>query len=607
MTFTWPRVTLYALIALVGLPLLFGGAVIVAILLVDLRPWIEQAANRSLGRATQIGALELGWGLHLAVEARDIRIANAAWASTSEMVEIGHVSALVDLPSLLRGVIRYEKLHIVDMTLVLERAADGAANWKFSDQSKREATPARKGGFALVPKNRTQFPTLINFVVTNGRLIYRHSGSRDIEIGFQRATITSHGEDTPVMLSVDGSYNGAPTRITGFEMGSFEEMRDSARPFRAGVKLVTKSAALTLRGTFDEPIDFDGVTGPVQLDIQSLSGLLKSIGMEQAPDLPLQLDGILNHSGNSWQIADIAGSNAGSPFTGTIALEEGSRAEPDRMRVNLDLTKIDLTPLFDAGSGKDQSTSDKPDQPGLLVEGDVRTHQLQWGNFHFSDVALHAATKGQADEAISGSFRFAGGTAEAKIDVTEIGTNTHIAVVSHLAGADVARIAQLAGAGPGQITGTLDLRLSFEMRGRAFAAGTGQMAVSVTKGAISRKLLETASSDLRAIFRDKLGMVPIGCLLAVGDLQRGRLYFKNVRMRAADVLLEARGAVDLLQRRVDMDLHSRSGSKLALDRPFSIRGPMSSPSFGPRVGNSVAVPAFPVPPTDWVANNPCRR
>ena len=605
----WRRRALFALAAFAGLVLLVVGGGVIALLTVDLRPWIERAASASLGRKTQIGSLQIAWGRRATLEASDIRLANAPWASTPEMLKIGQLSAVVDLPSLLRGVVRYESLHVDDMTLVLERAADGGANWKFGDRPSSGGATAT-GGLALMPKNRSQFPTLIDFVLANGRVIYRHVGAGDIDIGFRRATIASPAEDTPMQLAVDGSYNGTPARLTGFDMGSFNEMRDPATPFKAGIDLATESASLHLQGAFEMPLDFDGVAGPMQIDVRTLAGLLKVFGIGGAPDVPLKLTGAFARKGDLWRLDGATGSVAANAFTGTLALDEGKRGASDRLRPALAFAALDLTPLVAGAGGGGEMALGVPAKPALLVEGDLRAGQMTWGRYRFADVALHAAVTGQNAKALTASFGVSGGKAEARIDVVETSGSGRIAVEARLAGVDVAQVAQLAGASANEIAGKLDGNLAVTLQGptlqRAFAAGTGQTALSITDGAIARSLLDKASSDLRALFRDKRGLVPVTCLLAVADLKGGILYVETVRLRAADVQLEARGLADLLRQRLDLVVRSRSGAKLALDRPISIRGPLASPSIGLSDGRSVALPPLPPPPAAWIAANPCR-
>jgi len=105
---------------------------------------VERQASDGLQRRVTIGAFKVGWGDPLAIEFSDLRIANASWGSEPEVVRIGHLSALIDVHALLRGVLRYESLRIEDATIVLERDQAGAGNWKF-------ANGGLGGGVAIVP------------------------------------------------------------------------------------------------------------------------------------------------------------------------------------------------------------------------------------------------------------------------------------------------------------------------------------------------------------------------------------------------------------------------------------------------------------------------
>src|SRR5262245_55666029 len=122
----------------------------------DLKPLAEREASEALGRRVTFGSFAVRWGAPLRGEFRDLAIANAPWGSKPEMVRIGKFSALLEVEPLLRGVLHYRQLHLADVTVVLERDPQGIGNWKFGGS-------AGPGGLGLVPKNRTQFPTLIDF------------------------------------------------------------------------------------------------------------------------------------------------------------------------------------------------------------------------------------------------------------------------------------------------------------------------------------------------------------------------------------------------------------------------------------------------------------
>lgn len=204
-------------IAIVSLALFLVGSFVTAVATVDLRPWLERAASASLDRATHVGSLQIEWGRHIRVEARDINVANPAWAREPWFVQVGRLSAVVDPLSLLRGVVRYEKLRLNDVVIFLERGVDSDATWKVDGQGAK----SQRGGLALIPRNRSQFPTLLDFVVENGRIVYRNAKKNEIETGIAHGTITSETENTPLRLVVDGTYNGVTARVTGSAMDSW--------------------------------------------------------------------------------------------------------------------------------------------------------------------------------------------------------------------------------------------------------------------------------------------------------------------------------------------------------------------------------------------------
>ena len=129
-------------VAIVSLALFLVGS-LVAVATVDLRPWLERAATSSLGRVTHVGSLQIEWGRHIRVEAREIRVANAAWAREPWFVQVGRLSAAVDPLSLLRGVLRYEKLRLNDVAVYLERGVDSEATGKSGAKAPRARVALR--------------------------------------------------------------------------------------------------------------------------------------------------------------------------------------------------------------------------------------------------------------------------------------------------------------------------------------------------------------------------------------------------------------------------------------------------------------------------------
>src|SRR5262245_2696087 len=116
---------------LVVLLLLAVGIGAVWLAQADLKPIVEREASEALGRHVTVDSFQVHWGDPLGIAFTNLSIANAEWGSTPAMAEVGSFTALLDVTPLLHGVLRYERLRIADLTVVLERDPNGVGNWKF--------------------------------------------------------------------------------------------------------------------------------------------------------------------------------------------------------------------------------------------------------------------------------------------------------------------------------------------------------------------------------------------------------------------------------------------------------------------------------------------
>jgi uncharacterized protein involved in outer membrane biogenesis len=589
-------------IAIVSLGLILVGSLVIAVATLDLRPWLERAASASLGRATHVGSLRIEWGRHIRVEARDISVANPAWAREPWFVQVGRLSAVVDLLSLLRGVVRYEKLRLNDVVIFLERGVDSDATWKVGGQGAKS-----QGGLALIPGNRSQFPTLLDFVVENGRIVYRNAKKNEIEIGIAHGTITSETENTPVRLVVDGTYNGVTARVTGSDMDSFQALRDASKPYKGTVDLIADRMVLHFQGAFNEPLDFDGVQGTVEIDIASLDSALKLFGVPKSPPIPFKIAGSLQRQGDLWQIESASGRLSANPFSGNLVLREGKRGEADRLNVKVDFPALDIAPLLTTGDAK----SDAAEEPGMFVEGQVRAARLTWGKLRVSEVVIQGNTGPHDSEKGNLTFVLYGGKVEAQMETIKADGN-RIALNASVTEADFSRVAALLGVTGDRVAGKLTARVNLHLSNSgldgALATARGQAVIAVTRGSIASEIMEGASTDLFAVFRKKQGRVPVTCLFGVGTLKDGIVQLGPLHLRASDVAISGSGRVDLLRRQINIGLQPRSGGTFALDRPLSIEGSLTKPSIGPFRGSTVRIQeTTPLAPSlqAWAATVSC--
>jgi uncharacterized protein involved in outer membrane biogenesis len=608
----------------IGAVLLVGAVAILLLVMVDLRPVVERYATAALGRPVAIGSLRIGWQSPLSVELAELRIANVASGSDPSMLRIARLSALVDLAPLLRGVVRYERLVLEKPSLLLERDTGGNANWRF----KRSGSPSIVS-FALIPKNRAEFPTLIDLALQDGEIIYRAAGRQDLRVAFHRLAIRTTGDDQAVSLDVDGGYNDIPIQLSG-ETGSFAALRDKAVPFPAKIGMVTKSGTLNFDGTMTEPLDLDGVSGALTIDTPRLGELLKIFGADMRADIPLSVAGTLTTKGVHWLIAPATGKLAQDAFAGTLDLAERPAGQPDDIALGLDFARLDLKHLVEDGARPVAAATPKPDifslhldkNPGADIDARIGARQLIYGGTQVAN--LKAEMRLTAGELLipALSFAVAGGRLELSGRIQTAAAGNHVVAEAALSTADSDQLAGLAGVLPGQIVGQVEGRVRLEMTGdtmkTALKTSQGQAVLALMQGRIARDLLERASTDLRSLFRKGEGSVEVTCLLGVADLRNGVATIAPLRLRTPETMLVGGGRVNLPTAQLDLTIKAEGGSRsiFALQVPIHIGGSFDQPSLSPALGSSTAwldaprddaahklAPAL----EQLAARNPCRQ
>jgi AsmA family protein len=575
------------LVGFLGLATLAVGAFALWLTTADLKPLLERKASDDLQRSVTIGAVKVNWGDPLAIDFTDLRIANPDWGSVPDMVRVGHLSALIDVRPLLRGVLRYQSLRIEDAAIVLERDKMGVGNWKFPGGG-------LGGGFAIVPKNRTQFPTLIDFALANGLVTYRTSSGQILRIAMDRVMARTAGDKSPITLQIDGAYNDVVAKLDAtFE--SSVALRDASRPVGAKFTIAGKDTTLAFDGTMTEPVDFDGVRGPLTLEARTLDDLLQLFGIDATAKLPLALVGDLKRDGDDWSLSKASGKLAESTLAGVLALHEGGRGEPDDITADLAMKSLDLDGLM-SGLGHDKKKQDvaalplQLDLTGVNLVAQLSADQVKLATMRFSAVRFEGRLAA-GDVTLSAlAFALAGGTVSASGSLQQTKAGGQLALTAFLTKAEAGALAQLVGSEGGEIRGRLDGGATLDMTGKTLGAALktsrGAAIMAMTDGNVARGLLEQVSADLRTLFRAGEGRVPITCLLGVLTLRDGIGVLSPMRLDSQEATLVGAGSIDFAGKRLDLILksdHDTTGF-FALDVPIVVSGPFTALGVTPLPG-----------------------
>ena len=570
-----------------GLVALGVGAFALWLSTADLKPLLERKASGDLQRRVTIGAVTIHWGDPLAIEFTDLRIANPDWGSVPDMVRVGHLSALIDVRPLLRGVLRYQNLRIEDATIVLERDKAGIGNWKFPGGG-------LGGGFAIVPKNRTQFPTLIDFALAQGLVTYRTSSGQVLRIAMDRVMARTAGDESPIILQIDGAYNDVAAKLDAtFE--SSVALRDASRPVGAKFTIAGKDTTVAFDGTMAEPVDFEGVRGPMTLEARTLDDLLKLFGVGSTAKLPLTIAGDLKRDGDDWSLSKASGTLAENAFAGALALHEGGRGEPDDIAADLAMKTLDLDGLMSAlGHGKkNREVASLPlqlDLTGVNLAAQLSSDRVTLAAMRFSAVHVDGRLAAGDVTLRALAFALAGGTVSAAGSLQQAKAGGHLVLTAFLTKAEADALAQLVGSDGGEIRGWLDGGVTLDMTGKTLGAALktsrGAAIMAMTDGDVARELLERVSADLRTLFRAGEGRVPVNCLLGVLTLKDGIGVLSPLRLDSREAMLMGAGSVDFAGKRLDLRLQSDHDTTgfFALDVPIAVKGPFTALAVTPLMG-----------------------
>jgi uncharacterized protein involved in outer membrane biogenesis len=593
------------------------------------RAAVRALASHLLERDVHIAELSITLGDPVTLYLRGLRIANMPGGGDADMIAIEAVDAALDRAALLRGQLVYESLQVTRPRIALERDASGRGNWDFGSGGEGSGAPMSDSRLVLVPKTRAQFPSLLNFRLTGGELRFRTSSGRWLRLPLDDLTIQATDEDAPVSVVLDGGYNDTDAQLTA-STASFNAFRDTSKPFDAGFSIATPGVKLDFKGVLHNPLDFEGVEGRLALEARRLDDLIGIFDTPPGLAAPLKLAGGFSRNGDAWRLEDTRGDFGGNVFTGRIALDEGGRGEADDLQFRLDFDTLDLPTVLPRseskqGSGDWRQTSLRPDTAQDAAHIDL---QISAETLHYHAHSLRQAAA--AIEIAPGHIRLQGATAN-------LGTPQqagHLRLNGELRAADddsaqltaslqldraeAGTVLQALGLrdGTAQIAGAVEARATFDMRGARLGDAVktleGHAVIAMQQGRIARSLVEAASADLRALFRDRGDSTALRCLLAVAKMKTGMMLLGPLTLRSQDGTIRGGGAIDLGRQHLDLVLRSdpKTTGFLALDIPLHLSGPLGDISARPdrqaRLPDLTA-PALPPAQAVLARANPCSQ
>ncbi|MEJ2366035.1 MAG: AsmA family protein [Deltaproteobacteria bacterium] len=171
-----------------------------------LKPRIAQAVRDATGRELTLGGpIKLAIGLSPSLVVRNVALANAPWASQTQMIRAKKLQTRVRLLPLLFGDVELERIVLVDVEVLLETDGGGRRNWEFpaGHKSERSIWPVR--GLEIE-----------NVKIVKLKLTF-HDGERGStsRFSFDNLSVSRKPSSSELAIDLKGAANGQPLALSG--------------------------------------------------------------------------------------------------------------------------------------------------------------------------------------------------------------------------------------------------------------------------------------------------------------------------------------------------------------------------------------------------------
>jgi len=572
-----------------GLAITLCAAGFLALPHANLAPLATSKLAQITGRNTHIAALHITPGPWLTLDADDLTLANIPNGRRPNMITLGHLHAQIRLLSLLHGPITTRDLIITNVSALFERTPDHTPNWRF--KTAKQTHPDQPG-----PDDTSWFPNLHDATIKNSNVTYCSSNGRCYNIGLDHVLITTQHTETPVEMTVAGSYNTIPVSLA-IRGGPIALLRHAGTPYPTHLHATSGDLTLDLNGTITDPLNFDGVDGQLSLVTPTASPLMALAGEAgKMPPLSVTLEGHAIHTGNLWNITHGKGHlGKNSIDTATLNFTEGQSKTPDRLEGNVAFKRLDLNSLLPPSKDNPEPenhtdiTLSAPASPDPLLNLQLSADSVRYNTLEFIKTSITVEQESGRIEIPAfqlgwlGASLHASGTINTPPDTTSDTSDIHASI--DVTGADIDRFRLQAGLAPIPVSGSLSFRVkasasTIKTLGEASQNADIAAVVGMNTGRISQKVIEIASANMGLLFHRSTGTTPVTCLLGALTMRHGDGTVVPLRIYTPKGSIVGEAMFNLNRRWFELAFQTRTPSIFALDIPIRVSGPFNNPSIG---------------------------
>jgi hypothetical protein len=234
------------------------------------------------------------------VHLEDFELSNADWGRADHMFKAQQIEFDIRLWPLLHGDLVLPHLMLRKPELYLERNTHDQSNW-----SPEESPVAHAAVKQVVPQQRHETPLIGRLEIIDGHVGYIDQ-MRKLELGGTVSTATGQaGAEPEARLSLDGRLEGQKLTLT-FVGGSALMLRETDQPYPVDLEVAYGETKLTLKGTIQDPFQYQGADLQLALSGPDLSDIFPLLGIPGPPTPPYRITGTLHLEPDLSRVTNIA-------------------------------------------------------------------------------------------------------------------------------------------------------------------------------------------------------------------------------------------------------------------------------------------------------------
>ena len=625
-----------------------------------IRPYLGGKVSLAIGRPVTIdGPLSVAWrresgqGVLATLlpwpefTARDVRIANPAWAARPQFAHFDALRFRLSPLALLAHRISIPSLQLVQPNVDLERDAKGRANWDFSPPTGAPSTwkleldmlGFDRGSITLddamrrvklqigieplqqaIPYDQIVAQEAGNERAQAGKVAGAAAGKALADAGGKPAPGTEASQAAASRSSYQfawqatGTYQGAPASGSG-RIGAALALQRHDLPFPVQARMHIGGTHIALVGTLTDPLHLAALDLRLWFAGSSMAELYPILGVT-LPDTPPyategRLTAELRRDGNHFRYRQFRGRVGGSDLAGDLDYRTGGTRPLLSGAVKSQLLQFaDLAPLIGADSGAaKQKRGDATAQPAdkLLPVEPFRTDRwramdadvdfsaariVHGGSLPIDSLSTHLRMDNGALTLDPLRFGLASGTGAGTLKLD--GGQSPMRGALQLKARHLKLKQLFPGFAPmrtsfGEINGDATLTAHGNSVAALLGSADGELKLLMNDGAISKNLLETAGLNVGNIIIGKLfgdRTVKINCAATDMAAKDGVFDMRLFVFDTSDAVIDVTGNVNLATEQLDLDVkpHTRGARIFSLRSPLYVKGTLKNPDVGVQKG-----------------------